>query len=72
LDLATLQLPSELQQRLVAAAENNSHTELKAVLQALSSLNPEGARLAEVLRPLALEFDLDRIREIVRQLNPKP
>ena len=69
MDLSALHLPEGLRQRLVAAAENSSRTELKAALQELAEINPDGAQLAEVLEPLAHEFDLDRILETVRQIR---
>jgi CheY-like chemotaxis protein len=68
-DLAALCLSKAQQQRLIAAAENHSSTELKAAIRELSEASPAGARLAAVLQPFVNEFNLDKILEIVRRIH---
>jgi CheY-like chemotaxis protein len=68
-DWAALGLSAEDRQRLIAAAENHSSTELKAVIRELAEASPNGARLAAVLQPFVNEFNLDRILEIVRRIQ---
>jgi CheY-like chemotaxis protein len=68
-DFSRLHVPPAILQRLIAAAENHSRTELRVTLTELAEANPDGARLAEVLQPLVHEFDLPELLEIVRQVR---
>ena len=72
MDLSTIRLPSDLLGRLRGAAREASTTQLKKGLVQLEQLGADPARLAETLRPLIREFDMDKILGILQQVSEEP
>jgi hypothetical protein len=64
-DFYMLRLPRSLRQRLRAAAEVYSTTELKRCLIEVSHLGPDGQRLAATLLELIHSYDMDAILRIL-------
>jgi signal transduction histidine kinase/CheY-like chemotaxis protein len=72
MDFSAIRVPSDLLGRLRRAAREASTTQLKKGMASLEQLGPETARLAETLRPLIREFDMDKILSILKQVSEEP
>lgn len=66
--LPTIVLPEELAARLAEAARTHNLTAIKAALDEVRGLGPDGARLAEHLRHLADRFDLQGLRAVLETI----
>ena len=69
LDLEGVCLPQELYERLKAAAEFYSITELRQGLDEVEQLGEEAGRLAAHLRELSQEFDMEKILAILDEVE---
>lgn len=65
-----LNLPPELHQRLLTAAELHSTTALKAGLEDLSALGGDALTLAEAIRQHMRAYNMDAIARLLSQLEP--
>ena len=68
LDLEGIALPAELRDRLREAAELYSVTELDGLFNELAELGEAEARLAERLRGLRREHDIEAITRLIDDL----
>jgi signal transduction histidine kinase/CheY-like chemotaxis protein len=66
-DFYKLKMPQPLRQRLRAAAEVYSTTELKRCLSEVSRLGPDGQRLAAIILELVHSYDMDAILRILEE-----
>ncbi len=69
LDLSTLELPASILQRMKAAAERYSTTELKSCLDEAERFGDDGRRLAEYLRPHLQNYDVEAILSVLSEME---
>ena len=67
MDLSKITLSEDLLRRMQEAAEISSVTELTSYLDEVASSGEEGGRLAEHLRELILEYNMEAILTILRE-----
>ena len=68
-DWSDLQLPVELHERLLAAADTHSASELRRNLESLKNLGLSGESLFEHLQSLARRYDMSGIRSVLEDLS---
>ncbi len=68
-DWSDLRLPVDVHERLLAAVDSHSASELRRTLESLKNLGPSGKSLFEHLQSLARRYDMSGIRSVLEDLS---